>query len=101
MTGSPESMVCLGYDNPARAQELLPELQDRRGLLEVEPDDGPAFTLTSDHGGALEFLRPDQVAVVSPSSSGPGVTVVCLTTRRSALRHTTRLGNRTGGRLPA
>ena len=66
MTGSPRAMVCLGYDNPARPRSYCLNSKTARVRLKVEPRQGAAFELTSDHGGALEFLRPDQVAEVQP-----------------------------------
>ena len=66
MTGSPQAMVCLGYDNPMRARSYCLNSKTARVRLRVAPRHGTAFELTSDHGGALEFLRPDQVAEVQP-----------------------------------
>ena len=66
MIGSPEAMVCLGYDNPVRARSYCLNSKTAQVWLEVEPDDGSPFELTSEHGGALEFLRPDEVAAVQP-----------------------------------
>ncbi len=66
MIGSPAAMVCLGYDNPARRRSYCLNSKTARVRLEVEPEDGAPFTLASEHGGALEFLRPDEVAAVQP-----------------------------------
>ena len=66
MTGAPAAMVCLGYDNPARPRSYCLNSKTARVRLELEPDEGPAFTLTSEHGGALEFLGPDPVPEVQP-----------------------------------
>jgi hypothetical protein len=66
MVGSPTAMVCLGYDNPSGARSYCLNSKTARVRLEVEPEEGAPFTLASGHGGALEFLRPDQVAAVQP-----------------------------------
>jgi hypothetical protein len=66
MTGSPAAMVCLGYDNPARARSYCLNSKTATVRVEVLPARGPAYTLTSDHGGALEFLRPDALPEVHP-----------------------------------
>ena len=66
MTGDPAAMVCLGYDNPARARSHCLNSKTARVRLRVAPRRGRAFELTSEHGGALEFLRPDEVPEVQP-----------------------------------
>ncbi len=66
MTGSTQAMVCLGYDNPARPRSYCLNSKTARVRLRVAPRKGAAFELTSDHGGALEFLRPDQIDDVQP-----------------------------------
>ena len=66
MTGSPSSMVCLGYDNPARPRSYCLNSKTAGVRVVVLPRGGQAFHLTSEHGGALEFLRADQVPEVQP-----------------------------------
>jgi hypothetical protein len=66
LTGSPKSMVCLGYDNPDRPRSYCLNSKTARVRLEVRPARGPAYTLTSEHGAALEFLRPRAVPDVQP-----------------------------------
>jgi hypothetical protein len=66
MVADPAAMVCLGYDNPARARSYCLNSKTARVRLDVRPRRGAAYTLTSEHGGALEFLRPDPVAEVQP-----------------------------------
>lgn len=66
MTGSPSSMVCLGYDNPARPRSYCLNSKTARARVVVLPHGGTAFTLTSEHGGALEFLGADPVPEVQP-----------------------------------
>lgn len=66
MTADPAAMVCLGYDNPARPRSYCLNSKTARVRLSVEPRRGAPFELTSEHGGALEFLRPDPVAEVQP-----------------------------------
>jgi hypothetical protein len=66
MTGNPRAMVCLGYDNPARARSYCLNSKTAAVRLEVRPRRGAAFELTSPYGGALEFLRPEQVPEVQP-----------------------------------
>jgi len=66
MVGSPSAMVCLGYRNPARALSHCLNSKTARVRLEVRPRRGAAFELTSEHGGALEFLRPDPIPGVHP-----------------------------------
>lgn len=66
LTGDPAAMVCLGYDNPARATSHCLNSKTAAVRLDVRPRDGRPFTLTSDHGGALEFLQAAQVPEVQP-----------------------------------
>ena len=66
MTGDPAAMVCLGYDNPARARSYCLNSKTARVRLRVTPRRGWAFELNSEHRGALEFLRPDEVPEVQP-----------------------------------
>ncbi|MCW2793181.1 MAG: hypothetical protein JWO76_2279 [Nocardioides sp.] len=66
MTADPAAMVCLGYDNPARARSYCLNSKTARVRLSVAPRHGAPFELLSEHGGALEFLRPDQVPEVQP-----------------------------------
>ena len=66
MTGSPESMVCLGYDNPARARSYCLNSKTARVRIDVEPADGPAFTLTSEHGERWSSCAPTRCAAVQP-----------------------------------
>lgn len=54
-TGRP--VVCLGYKDPTGAMGYCVNTKLARATLLVEPSDGPAFTLQSEHGAALEFLR--------------------------------------------
>ncbi len=66
MAGSPASMVCLGYQNPAGPTSHCLNSKTAAVRLQVSPSHEPAFELHSEHGGALEFLRPDQVPEVQP-----------------------------------
>jgi hypothetical protein len=66
MSSNPRAMVCLGYDNPARARSYCLNSKTAAVRLQVRPRRGAAFELTSPHGGALEFLRPEQVPEVQP-----------------------------------
>ncbi len=59
-------MVCLGYDNPARARSYCLNSKTARVRVEVRPRRGAAYTLTSEHGGALEFLQPVPESRVQP-----------------------------------
>ncbi|KAA1415437.1 hypothetical protein F0U44_20825 [Nocardioides humilatus] len=56
MTGRPSRMVCLDYSNPARPTSYCLNSKTAEVELHVEPTREPAFTLRSEHGGALEFL---------------------------------------------
>lgn len=66
MLGSPESMVCLAYQNPARATSYCLTSKTASVRLTVRPKRGEQFELRSEHGGALEFLGPEQVPEVQP-----------------------------------
>ncbi|MFC4784879.1 hypothetical protein ACT8ZV_10405 [Nocardioides sp. MAHUQ-72] len=66
MEASPDSMVCLGYDNPARATSYCLNSKTARVHVEVRPHRGAAYTLTSEHGGALEFLQAAPESRVQP-----------------------------------
>lgn len=66
MTGDPAAMVCLGYDNPTRPRSYCLNSKTARVRLEVAPREGAPFELTSEHGGALEFLQPDESPDVRP-----------------------------------
>ena len=66
VVADPAAMVCLGYDNPARPRSYCLNSKTARVRLEVRPRRGPAYTLVSEHGGALEFLRADPVPEVEP-----------------------------------
>ncbi|MBL8920092.1 MAG: hypothetical protein JNJ54_14600 [Myxococcaceae bacterium] len=52
-----QPMVCLGYDNPDGERTYCFNSKLAAVELTVRPSDGASFTLTSSHGGALEFLR--------------------------------------------
>ena len=52
-------MVCLGYFNPDGRLSYCLNSKLAHVRLEVEPRHGDAFVLTSEHGGALEFLVPE------------------------------------------
>lgn len=66
MVGSPRAMVCLGYQNPARALSHCLNSKTAGVRLRLAPRQGEPFELRSDHGGALEFLRADPVPAVQP-----------------------------------
>ncbi|MBN1945232.1 MAG: hypothetical protein JW797_06115 [Bradymonadales bacterium] len=51
-------LVCLGYYNPDGHLSYCFNTKLAHVQLEVRPRRGRPFTLESDHGGALEFLRP-------------------------------------------
>jgi len=57
MDASRQPMVCLGYDNPNGEHSYCFNSKLAAVELTVRPSDGASFTLTSAHGGALEFLR--------------------------------------------
>lgn len=58
-TGDPARMVCLAYQNPARPTSYCLNSKTAEVTVRVTPNNGAAFELASDHGGALEFLLPD------------------------------------------
>lgn len=66
MTGRPEAMVCLAYQNPARAASYCLNSKTAEVRVRVRPRNGDAFELFSAHGGALEFLTPAPVPAVQP-----------------------------------
>jgi hypothetical protein len=66
MTGDPAAMVCLGYDNPGRATSYCLNSKTARVRVDVRPRRGAAYTLTSAHGGALEFLQSVPESRVQP-----------------------------------
>jgi hypothetical protein len=66
MSGRPEAMVCLGYDNPARPTSYCLNSKTAEVRIELRPRGGDPLVLTSPHGGALEFLQPAQVPEVQP-----------------------------------
>lgn len=57
MDASSQPMVCLGYDNPNGERSFCLNSKLARVELTVQPSDGASFTVTSAHGGALEFLK--------------------------------------------
>ena len=61
MTARPERMICLGYENPNGRLSYCLNSKLARVVLRVNPVNGEAFECISEHGGALEFLRPDPV----------------------------------------
>lgn len=66
MTGRPEAMVCLAYQNPARATSYCLNSKTAEVRVHVRPRNGDAFELFSAHGGALEFLASEPVPTVQP-----------------------------------
>lgn len=66
MTGSPTRMVCLAYQNPQRSTSYCLNSKTAPTSMVVTPREGAAFELASAHGGALEFLQPDQTPDVQP-----------------------------------
>jgi hypothetical protein len=66
MTGSTSRMVCLNYQNPQRSPSYCLNSKTSPVSLTVSPRKGPALELSSPHGGALEFLRPEQSPDVQP-----------------------------------
>lgn len=66
MTGRPEAMVCLAYQNPARPTSYCLNSKTAAVRVRVRPRNGHAFELVSTHGGALEFLANDPVSEISP-----------------------------------
>ena len=57
MNASNQPMVCLGYDNPNGERSYCFNSKLAAVTLKVRPADAASFTCTSEHGGALEFLR--------------------------------------------
>lgn len=57
MNSSARGQACLGYRNPDDAMSYCFNSKLASVECEVHPSDGAAFTLKSEHGGALEFLR--------------------------------------------
>jgi hypothetical protein len=51
-------LACLGYPNPDGRTAYCFNSKLARATLKVKPRAGEPFERTSDHGGALEFLRP-------------------------------------------
>ncbi len=57
LDGTGRPVVCLGYKDPAGALGYCVNTKLARTKLTVEPRHGAPFTLSSEHGGALEFVR--------------------------------------------
>ncbi|MFT3707865.1 MAG: hypothetical protein QM817_09430 [Archangium sp.] len=57
MDSRDRGQACLGYLNPDGAMSYCFNSKLASVALEVRPSDGASFTLKSEHGGALEFLR--------------------------------------------
>ncbi len=57
MEADPDEMVCLGYHNPDGRLSHCLNSKLARVELRVNPINEAAFECTSEHGGALEFLR--------------------------------------------
>jgi hypothetical protein len=66
MTGTPEQMVCLNYQNPAGPSRFCLNSKTAAVRLSVTPRNGNAFQVVSPHGGALEFLCPEPIDSVQP-----------------------------------
>lgn len=66
MCGRTSSMVCLTYQNPARPASYCLNSKTAQVVLTVRPRHGRPFTLSSEHGGALEFLMPEPDEDVQP-----------------------------------
>ncbi|HEX6486801.1 MAG TPA: hypothetical protein VF012_08830 [Nocardioidaceae bacterium] len=66
MRGRASSMVCLTYQNPARPPSYCLNSKTANVSLAVTPRRGGAFTIQSEYGGALEFLRPRPEPAVQP-----------------------------------
>ena len=66
MRGTTGSMVCLNYQNPARPPSYCLNSKTASVSLTVTPRHGDPFTMQSEHGGALEFLRPQPEPAVQP-----------------------------------
>ena len=61
MDSSGRPIVCLGYKDPNGVMGYCINTKLARAKLVVEPTGSASFTLESDHGGALEFLRREPV----------------------------------------
>ena len=59
METTPEDMVCLGYYNPNGRLSYCLNSKLARVHLELKPRHAEAVSLVSEHGGALEFLVPE------------------------------------------
>jgi hypothetical protein len=57
MEADAAQVVCLGYPNPDGALAYCLNSKLARTVLQVSPRSERAFECTSEHGGALEFLR--------------------------------------------
>jgi hypothetical protein len=66
MRSPTNSMVCLAYPNPARATSYCLNSKTASVQLRLLPKDGSMVELRSEHGGALEFLRPQPEPTVQP-----------------------------------
>jgi hypothetical protein len=66
MTSDPAQMVCLGYDNPNDVRRFCLNSKTAMVSLRVDPVNEDGFELTSEHGGALEFLQQEEHAAVQP-----------------------------------
>ncbi|MBW2732348.1 MAG: hypothetical protein JRH20_08120 [Deltaproteobacteria bacterium] len=58
MEAQPERVVLLGYRNPDGTLAYCFNSKLARTVLRVNPAEGEPFQCVSEHGGALEFLRP-------------------------------------------
>ena len=59
MSAAKVPSACLGYRNPDGTLAYCFNSKLADTLVEVEPRRGAAFHLSSPHGGAVEFLRPE------------------------------------------
>lgn len=66
MSGAPERMVCLAYRNPSAPTSYCLNSKTAAVSVHVEPINGNAFQLRSEHAGALEFLTPQPHPAVQP-----------------------------------
>ena len=66
MRSPTNSMVCLAYQNPARATSYCLNSKTASVRLRLLPKDGAMVELHSEHGGALEFLRPQPEPTIQP-----------------------------------
>lgn len=66
MTADPGRMVCLGYDNPDEVRRFCLNSKTAKVSLRVDPVNEDSFDLTSEHGGALEFLQQTEHPDVQP-----------------------------------